>query len=47
MNWLQIQQRIDQGENEQTELGRFRSFAEKEWQKSACAFANTEGGLTG
>jgi ATP-dependent DNA helicase RecG len=45
MNWLDIQQRIERGEDEHTELGRFRSFAEKEWQKSACAFANTEGGL--
>ncbi len=45
MEWLEVLQRIQKGEDERTELGRFRSFSEKEWQKALCAFANTEGGL--
>lgn len=45
MDWLEVLQRIQAGEDERTELGRYRSFAEKDWHKAACAFANTEGGL--
>jgi hypothetical protein len=45
MDWLNVLDRIQAGEDEHTELGRYRSFSEKDWQKSACAFANTEGGL--
>ncbi len=45
MDWLNVLDRIQTGEDEHTELGRYRSFSEKDWQKSACAFANTEGGL--
>lgn len=45
MNWVDVLQRIQAGEDERTELGRFRSFNEKEWQEAVCAFANTEGGL--
>ncbi|MFM2246094.1 MAG: hypothetical protein RL071_2168 [Pseudomonadota bacterium] len=45
MDWIRVLQRIDAGENEQTELGRYRSFSEKDWRKAACAFANTSGGV--
>lgn len=45
MEWIDVLQRIQAGENERTELGRFRSFSEKDWQAAVCAFANTEGGL--
>lgn len=45
MDWLGVLKRIERGEDEHTELGRFRSFAEKDWQDTVCAFANTEGGL--
>lgn len=45
MEWIEVLQRIQAGEDERTELGRFRSFKEKDWLEAACAFANTEGGL--
>ncbi len=45
MDWLDVLQRIQTGEDAQTELGRFRSFNDKDWQEAVCAFANTEGGL--
>lgn len=45
MDWPEVEQRIAGGEDERTELGRYRSFAEKDWLDAACAFANTEGGL--
>lgn len=45
MEWIDILQRIQAGEDDHTELGRFRSFSEKDWQAATCAFANTEGGL--
>jgi ATP-dependent DNA helicase RecG len=45
VDWIEVLQPIQAGEDERTELGRYRSFAEKEWHKAACAFANTEGGL--
>lgn len=45
MDWIEVLQRIQGGEDLHTELGRFRSFSEKDWHKAACAFANTEGGL--
>lgn len=45
MDWLEVLQRIQAGEDDHTELGRFRSLAEKDWQKAVCAFANSEGGL--
>ena len=45
MDWLQVLQRIEAGEDERTEFGRLRSWNEKDWLKSACAFANTLGGL--
>jgi ATP-dependent DNA helicase RecG len=45
MDWFEVLQRIQNGEDEHTELGRFRSFSEKDWHKAACAFANSEGGL--
>ena len=45
MNWAEVSSRIVQGEDETTELGRFRAFSEKDWQDAVCAFANTEGGL--
>ncbi|WP_295414043.1 ATP-binding protein [uncultured Thiodictyon sp.] len=38
-------QRIQAGEDAQTELGRLRSFGDKDWQEAVCAFANTQGGL--
>ncbi len=45
MEWIDVLQRIQSGEDERTEFGRFRSFSEKDWQEAICAFANTEGGL--
>jgi ATP-dependent DNA helicase RecG len=45
MEWIEVLQRIQAGESEHTELGRFRSFADKDWQKAVCAFANAEGGV--
>jgi len=45
MDWLEVLQRIQDGEDDHTEFGRFRSFSEKDWQDAVCAFANTEGGL--
>lgn len=45
MDWIDVLQRIQAGEDGQTELGRFRSFGDKDWQEAVCAFANTEGGL--
>ena len=45
MDWIDVLQRIQAGEDAHTELGRFRSFGDKDWQESVCAFANTEGGL--
>ena len=45
MDWIDVLQRIQVGEDAQTELGRFRSFGDKDWQEAVCAFANTEGGL--
>jgi len=45
MDWFNVLDRIQAGEDEYTEFGRYRSFSEKDWQKSACAFANTGGGL--
>lgn len=45
MEWIEVLQRIQDGEDERTELGRFRSINEKDWLEAACAFANTEGGL--
>lgn len=45
MDWLEVLQRIQAGEDEHTEFGRFRTFQEKDWQDAVCAFANTEGGL--
>lgn len=45
MEWIEVLQRIQAGEDERTEFGRFRTFNEKDWLETACAFANTEGGL--
>ncbi|WP_295429012.1 ATP-binding protein [uncultured Thiodictyon sp.] len=45
MDWTEVLQRIQSGEDERTELGRFRSWSEKDWLESVCALANTEGGL--
>lgn len=45
MDWLEVLQRIQAGEDERTELGRLRHRGEKDWLKSACALANTHGGL--
>lgn len=45
MDWIEVLQRVQQGEDDHTELGRFRAFSEKDWQDAVCAFANTEGGL--
>lgn len=45
MDWIDVLQRIQAGEDAETELGRFRSFSDKDWQEAVCAFANTEGGL--
>lgn len=45
MDGSQVEARVAAGEDAHTELGRFRSFAEKDWLEAACAFANTEGGL--
>jgi ATP-dependent DNA helicase RecG len=45
VDWIDVLQRIQAGEDAHTELGRFRSFGDKDWQESVCAFANTEGGL--
>lgn len=45
MEWAEVKGRIEAGEDERTELGRLRSFNEKDWQEAVCAFANTEGGL--
>ncbi len=45
MDWIDVLQRIQAGEDAKTELGRFRSFGDKDWQEAVCAFANTEGGL--
>ncbi len=45
MDWIDVQHRIQRGEDEHTELGRFRASNEKEWADAACAFANTDGGL--
>lgn len=45
MKGSDIERRIAAGEDEHTELGRFRAFSEKDWLMAACAFANTEGGL--
>ena len=45
MDWTEISQRIQAGEDERTEFGRFRSFSEKDWLESVCALANTQGGL--
>lgn len=45
MDWIDVLKRIEAGEDEQTELGRYRSFSEKDWLEAACAFANTQGGL--
>lgn len=45
MLWEAVLRRIRQGEDEQTELGRFRTFQEKDWLEAACAMANTTGGL--
>ncbi|MBK5940284.1 hypothetical protein [Halochromatium roseum] len=41
MDWLNVLDRIQAGEDEHTELGRDHSFSEKNWQKSACAFAGS------
>lgn len=45
MDWLDVLQRIQAGEDDRTEFGRLRSFSEKDWLEAACAFANTRGGL--
>ncbi|NOY26996.1 MAG: transcriptional regulator [Oligoflexia bacterium] len=45
MDWLDILQRIDKGEDELTEFGRYRSWNEKDWLKTVCAMANSRGGL--
>ncbi|MBL8724710.1 MAG: putative DNA binding domain-containing protein [Planctomycetes bacterium] len=45
MEWAEVLRRVEAGESEHTEFGRFRSFGEKDWQDAVCAFANTEGGL--
>ncbi len=45
INWAGVQARISLGEDQTTELGRFRSFSEKNWLKTACAMANSDGGL--
>lgn len=45
MEWSEVEQRIEGGEDQHTEFGRLRSFAEKDWLKAACALANTDGGL--
>ena len=45
MDWIDVLQQIQAGESGRTELGRFRSFSDKDWQQAVCAFANTEGGL--
>ena len=45
MDWLDVLQRIDKGEDELTEFGRYRSWNEKDWLKTVCAMANSQGGL--
>ncbi|MCB1742227.1 MAG: putative DNA binding domain-containing protein [Gammaproteobacteria bacterium] len=45
MEWVQVLERIQAGEDDHTEFKRFRSFGERDWQDSVCAFANTDGGL--
>ncbi|MBM4059476.1 MAG: transcriptional regulator [Planctomycetes bacterium] len=45
MEWREVVARIQAGEDQQTELGRFRHWDEKDWLEAVCAFANTEGGL--
>lgn len=45
MDWLDVLQRIDGSEDHVTEFGRFRALNEKDWLKSVCAMANSQGGL--
>jgi ATP-dependent DNA helicase RecG len=45
MEWIEVLQRVQAGEDERTELGRLRAFSEEDWLAAVCAFANTEGGL--
>ena len=45
MEWLEVLQRVDNGEDERTEFGRYRSWNEKDWLKTVCAMANRQGGL--
>lgn len=45
MEWTEVIARIHSGEDQHTELGRFRHWNEKDWLEAVCAFANTEGGL--
>jgi ATP-dependent DNA helicase RecG len=45
VDWIEVLKRIEAGEGDRTELGRFRAFSDKDWQKAVCAFANTAGGL--
>lgn len=45
MDWLDVLQRIDKGEDALTEFGRYRSWNDKDWLKTVCAMANSQGGL--
>jgi ATP-dependent DNA helicase RecG len=45
MDWATVVERLRAGEDERTELGRYRSFAEKDWLEATVALANSEGGL--
>jgi ATP-dependent DNA helicase RecG len=45
MDWLEVLRRVRAGEDSRTEFGRYRSSADKDWLKSLCAMANSEGGL--
>lgn len=45
MDASEVATRIRRGEDERTEFGRFRTFAEKDWLAAACAMANSDGGL--
>ncbi len=45
MEWLEVLKKIDSGEDERAEFGRYRSWSEKDWLKTVCAMANTQGGL--
>jgi ATP-dependent DNA helicase RecG len=45
MDWSELEARLGTGLDERTELGRFRSFGEKDWLEAVAAFANTDGGV--